>query len=1435
MFRVRRCLGLFLVVLAAIAAPPAGARGQPLAPAEVPPALRPWVPWALDGIETFGCTYLPDGTPRCVWPGELSIAVEPGGARFELAVTLDRPAPVPLPGDESRWPLDVRVDGRAAPVRRAPRLGGAPVVDVSAGPHRIQGHFTWAAPPETLTVPAAVGVTVLRTPAGVVTRPRRDAGTLWLQSATREAAEEDALSVEVFRRIDDGVPMRVTTRIVLRVAGQPREIELGPALLEGSDPISVLSDAPVRATEAGELTLQVHAGFFQVEIVAARAAIDAPLRALARGPLWPAQEVWVWSADEALRQVELAGADRIDPERTNLPAQWRSLPTYLVDASAGSLEIRTTRRGNPAPPPNQLTLSREIWLDPDGRGLTAVDRIAGTMHQRFRLELTQGVLGRATVDGQPHLVSTREGRAGVEIRRPRVDVVAEWRDESAGGAFEAVGWDEDVQSLEATLHLAPGFRLIAASGVDRADTWLSQWNLWGFFFVLVISLALWRLAGPAVGVIAFAVLVISYGQPDAPFLAWLPLVLAFALAKALPEGRVRALMRGAFTFFFAILAVIAVYFAGMELRRHLYPQAVAGAAGGQEYEYIMEAPGTATAAPGAEAWSDDESGIRGLDARGESGGGGGPGESGPRLLRAQNLDGYEPNAVLQTGPGLPTWHQRGGHTVQLTWDGPVTRGTEVRLWLLTPMENGAMAVIEVALLGLLLVLVYRARPRAPVRPAADAAAPASGSGSGSAAAAAVAVAMAVSIAAVPGAQAQEGAAGLPTPALLEELRARLTRPPLCAPDCAEVSSATIAIEGALLVVELDVAASALAAVALPGPLDVYTPTAIALDGSTTRAAARIDDGYLYLRVPEGVHRVRLEGPLPGSDAFTLAFARPPHHAIVRAPGWEVDGLRDGGQVGSSIQFRRVMQRAGEVDRGDGGSSVRITPWLALERRLALGIRWEATTTVRRISAPGSPIVARIPLLPGESVLAADVPVEGGAAVVTLGGNETERTWSSALTPREELVLSAASGERRSETWIVECAAVWRCEASGLDPVSIEEGDRWSPRFRPFPGDTLRVQVARLPAAEGQATTIDAATLRFDPGERMTLATLTLDVRSSVGTTQTITLPEGATVRGVTVNGARRAFEQRDRQVALTITPGSTRVELEWQEPRMLGVVYQTPPVTLSGGAVNASVRIDRPHRWILWLSGPTWGPAVLFWPYLIVLLAVAMMLARTLRGGLNTVDWLLLGFGLSLLPWQVVWIPPSWVALIEWRKRRIELPDPWLFDLRQLAIVFWTFVTAIVLYAVIHVGLLLDPDTSIIPAGSVLEWYVDRLEGTDATMPTATVISVPIWVYRVVMLLWSLWLAARSIAWSRWAFYAFIEGGLSRVLVPPKAPPAAGSAPPAAPPKAPAVAQSEPPKAPPAAGSAPPAAPPKAPAVAQSEPESAAGTPPEGPRLGSPG
>src|SRR6185295_19484230 len=108
-------------------------------------------------------------------------------------------------------------------------------------------------------------------------------------------------------------------------------------------------------------------------------------------------------------------------------------------------------------------------------------------------------------------------------------------------------------------------------------------------------------------------------------------------------------------------------------------------------------------------------------------------------------------------------------------------------------------------------------------------------------------------------------------------------------------------------------------------------------------------------------------------------------------------------------------------------------------------------------------------------------------------------------------------------------------------------------------------------------------------------------------------------------------------------------------------------------------------------------------------------------------------------------------------------------DALQIALVVWTLIAIVFLYRAAQQGLALRPDMQVAGGGSsdkVLSWYQDRVDGA---LPRPFVLSLPLWVYRLAMLAWSLWLALRLIRWLPWGWSSFTSGRLWIPLRLPKA------------------------------------------------------------------
>ena len=254
----------WLILAAALVSGSSPASAQPVTREDLPPGLRPWVPWVLDQVPSLGCATV-QGQAVCLWPGQLRLDLGPGGGTFGLDLQADRAVDARLPGSAERWPQDVRLDGSPAPVFEHE---GTPRLRLSPGRHRIAGRFAWSRLPESLNVPPEIGLVDLRLDGQGVPRPRRDeAGLLWLRAGTETQGEGESLRLQVFRHVQDGIPLFVETRLELEVAGRAREITLPGALLPGTVPVAVSGDLPARV-EKDALGVQVRGGRYSVSVVA---------------------------------------------------------------------------------------------------------------------------------------------------------------------------------------------------------------------------------------------------------------------------------------------------------------------------------------------------------------------------------------------------------------------------------------------------------------------------------------------------------------------------------------------------------------------------------------------------------------------------------------------------------------------------------------------------------------------------------------------------------------------------------------------------------------------------------------------------------------------------------------------------------------------------------------------------------------------------------------------------------------------------------------------------------------------------------------------------------------------------------------------------------------------------------------------------------------
>ena len=224
-----------------------------------------------------------------------------------------------------------------------------------------------------------------------------------------------------------------------------------------------------------------------------------------------------------------------------------------------------------------------------------------------------------------------------------------------------------------------------------------------------------------------------------------------------------------------------------------------------------------------------------------------------------------------------------------------------------------------------------------------------------------------------------------------------------------------------------------------------------------------------------------------------------------------------------------------------------------------------------------------------------------------------------------------------------CCAAAKCGAcshQGIAPTDHLSGGnrgRWEPAFSPWPGDKLTLSFSRPTAAPGRSLTVLDAKLTLRPRERNSKALLNMTVMTSTGGVHELRIPEGVRVNELRVNGSSQPTAEQGGTLKVTLKPGRHRIDLEWHDKAPLQALYRAPQVVVGEQLANGRVTIELPRdRWFVFADGPRWGPEVQLWGYLVLLVLLALVMARLPDSPLRSWQWVVLALGLSQVR------SPSW-------------------------------------------------------------------------------------------------------------------------------------------------------------------------------------------------
>jgi len=1299
---------------------------------EIPPALKPWSDWATwEDVDRFAPRTFDNAQQRMsIWPSVLTLDADAKQATWKISVQVFSATWFSLPGSKDHWPTNVQSNGQAVAV-----IGqqGRPAIRLQPGRYEVSGNFDWNQMPQQLQLPPSVGLLSLTVDGEAVSFPAwSNDGQVWLKRQSSEEAQSNSLSLQIFRVIEDGIPMWLRTDVELTVSGKAREEELGCVLPAGWKLATVDSQIPVAVDERGNIKAQVRAGIWTVSVHAFRTSDVREIQFADDAQPMIDFELVAFKSNPAFRLAELTGLPSLDVSQTSFPEKWRGLPVYQWQTDS-NIVIEEKLRGMGTERPAGLKIERELWLDEDGGALTYRDKISGTRQQLWRLDsAAEHALGAVRADGKGQLITINpeNDSVGVEIRNRNLDLEGIGRI-SSPEKVHATGWQTDADSLEMKIYLPPGWRMFALFGADEVmGDWLTAWSLLDLFLLLIFATAVFRVWGFWAGLVAMLAFGLSYHEPSSPRYSWFFLLIPVALLRVVPAGFLKKFIVAWKYFATAILLLILLPFLSQQVQNAIYPQLEESGVNFQRnYTGILAGIFFKARYPSSD-YALDLSSYRSDDV-----------QEAPlqgSKFKSLNLS-IDPRARIQTGPAQPEWS---GNQVRCQWSGPVSADQKITPMMISCNQNRIITAVRVltliVVLGVLLGFRRRQLGRVTTPPSN-----------------AIATMIFIGYFLFPtGIFAQD----FPDTVMLQSLRNKILQQDLEPSSAAEIPVANLSLDGNQITMNLEVHAATEVAVPLPGKLPVWAPLAVLVNAKPAELVCRSKD-YLWVVVPAGVHQVSVRSLLPDVADWEWTFLLPPRKVLIEAAGWNVTGLRASGVPEKQVFFSRQQQVVdGTVayDRKDFNSI------MLVERQIETGLAWKVNTVVTRLSNIGKATTMMIPLLPGEKVLDENLVVKDGEVEVSLGAHDRSISWTSELPIGQDIRLSALVSDQWVEQWQLLISPVWNVTHAGLAPIFEAEQENLIPVWKPWPGEEATLSFHEPVAVAGETTTIQRVRHETNLGSRQRVMNMKVDLESSLGGEFPISLGNDIEISEVTVDGVSIPARRNGEVLIVPVKPGKQSVEIQWRRDQALRFQTISDDIILPVETANITQVVNLPSsQWVLWAWGPARGPAVRFWIVLIFAVGVALVIGSVRHSPLSRLEWVLLVIGLTQVNLIAAMFVVLWLFMLAWRKRlNTNSISRWSFNLRQIGIVLATIISLIILVVAVGAGLLGNPKMFVLGNGSYsnyLNWFQPL--GSE-TLPRTSVFSISVWYYRLLMLLWALWLSFSLLRWLADGWQGFTHGDI---------------------------------------------------------------------------
>lgn len=588
-------------------------------------------------------------------------------------------------------------------------------------------------------------------------------------------------------------------------------------------------------------------------------------------------------------------------------------------------------------------------------------------------------------------------------------------------------------------------------------------------------------------------------------------------------------------------------------------------------------------------------------------------------------------------------------------------------------------------------------------------------------------------------------------AYLQEYESRLfpQHPCIAIGECAQYQRVLIDASGKDIEVQFEIHALSKSFIALP-----------ALAGgqwvakSSEARLARLKDGSTGYWVDAGVTKFSF-GIAPLSSDVLLNFTKAPKHVSKSTKGWLVvypeQGLVNSIQIKKDVKTDTASPAAKD---GQGiGPKFEAPLFMDIQRHFSFDANGaEITSVFTRLSPVDKPSSTTHSLFVGEKLLTESAQNSSNKTMkIEFAAGERQSTIRSRWDYKGGIELAASIVPDRRETWMVSAWNKAPLSFVGVDPVSTSENALAS-TFLPKPGEKLSIKPEMIVPVDGAQVAIDSSSLRQTTGTVRVEHAWAIRARSTIASPLEVKVPENWKLEKAGNNGVQTSPTKKGDGYVLDLMPGTNSIDLSFSEERKTAGIERAPKLAISAATANIIWKMSVPNdEWVLFTWGPLMGPAVLIWGVLIAMVILSFALSKMVKSEFapNFGGWIALLVPLSVLsPWSALVVVAFVIAMDFKRARSGEVKDA-AWNGFQFLLMLLGVLSSFILMSGVYSGLLGVPNMMVVGNGSnanLLNWYSDRSMheasvGMSAHFDAGAVLA-PIWVWRIIMLGWAIWIAA---------------------------------------------------------------------------------------------